>query len=102
MLSFVILDDLKPVYGPIHETLDITSLEQGVRKIIATLNEYADPSSYYQTIDEGEIYTIVYKLLCDGYFVRNQFNKYYVIAFSLNFTECKVFSRDCDGIITWK
>jgi hypothetical protein len=46
---------------------------------------------------------IVDKLLDKHYFVKNRYNKYYVIAFAINYTRFEVYSKDCDKeLIEWR
>jgi len=38
-----------------------------------------------------------------GYWVWNRFEKYYVVAFALDFTRFEVYSKDCDKqLIKWR
>ncbi|MFS8160395.1 MAG: hypothetical protein ACMG6E_09370, partial [Candidatus Roizmanbacteria bacterium] len=42
-------------------------------------------------------------LLNDGYYVWNRFEKYYVIAFALDYVRFEIYSKDCDKIlIKWR
>lgn len=107
-VSFCILDDLCSAYGPIHEP--ITEVSKGhikiaVRKILDKFLEskYNDPSGYYQgLIDEKEINLITNDLFSNKYYVINRFEKYYVIAFALDYTRFEIYSKDCDKeLINW-
>ena len=73
----------------------------------------SDPSNFFSgyvleyqedpPFDEKNADDVAETLLEDGYFVRNRVEKYYVIAFSLDFTTFSVYSKDCDPRpIDWK
>ena len=107
-VSFCILDDLKPAYGPFHESMvDLTksNIEQAVRKLLQDfLTAGRDPSGYYcKEINELEIKSVTNSLCNRNYYVINRFEKYYVIAFAIDYTRFEVFSRDCDKeLIKWR
>ena len=46
---------------------------------------------------------IVDSLMKRGYWVWNRYEKYYVVAFALDFTKFEVYSKDCDKrLIEWR
>ena len=106
ILSFTVLDDLNPAYGPVHETLDdltLSSIEKSVRKILQNFNSSNDPSGYYHQYKDSDMESIVNSLFSKKYYVINRFEKYYVIAFAIDYTRFEVFSRDCDKeLIKWR
>jgi hypothetical protein len=75
-----------------------------VTKILSNLTKTNDPSNYYwEMIDEIEIEKITKNLMFQNYYVINRFERYFVIAFALNFTRFEIFSKDCDKrLITWQ
>jgi hypothetical protein len=108
-ISFCILDDLRPAYGPIHETFEGPVSKESVEKTVQNIlqnfldSNHEDPSDYYQQIDQSEINSITTDLCLTNHYVINRFNKYYVIAFSLDYTRFEIFSKDCDKeLITWR
>jgi len=107
-VSFCILDDLIPKYGPVHVNFDGLSYDT-VNKVVTNIlstfkSQKDDPTGYYnERINAHEIQEITQDLLNSGYYVWNRFEKYYVIAFALNFTRFEVFSKDCDKeLIKWR
>lgn len=110
-VSFCILNDLCPAYGPVHKSFDVSTgdnlmeITNAVTDILTQFkNQGYDPSGYYyQYINNNEIREIAADLLNDGYYVWNRFEKYYVIAFALNYTRFEVFSKDYDKeLIKWR
>jgi hypothetical protein len=108
-ISFCILDDCRPAYGPIHESFSGSISEQPVKSTVrsilqAFLDSKYDPSKYYhERINQDEINCITSGLCSENYYVHNRFEKYYVIAFAIDFTRFEVFSRDCDKrLIKWR
>lgn len=53
--------------------------------------------------EDNTVNDIVGDLLTDGYYVWNRYNKYYVIAFAIDYKKFEVYSKDCDKkIIVWR
>lgn len=106
-LSFCILDDLEFAYGPVHYSLQNTCLTTRVKEIIYLFENKTDCAGYFdeeffRNSDEY-IDCIVESLELQNYFVKNRYNKYYVIAFSLDYTRFDVFSKDFDKtLIKWR
>lgn len=119
MISYVMLDDLqymedciltdgKPFSKEILRTYDniynfIMSIAD---KYIKYESEYDAAhffkSNYYGNITDSDIADITNTLLEEGYYVRNRLEKYYVVAFSINFSRFEVYSKDCDKeVIDW-
>lgn len=100
-VSFVILDDLNNCFNPIHvQTTDIRSAVQEIARPF--LNEEKDDRSGYYFSDYYDENKVVKRLQTDGYYCRNRFEKYYVIAWALNYTRFEVFSKDCEKqLISW-
>ena len=133
-ISFMILYDLEPAYGPIH--MDIGNLKKktvkvGVMKLAQPFlkrlkrkrkegvdfdnrcwnvkeGEEVDPSTYYFDGFAGLGYyfnadEVVRDLSEDGYYCWNRFEKYYVIAFAIDYVRFEVFSKYCDKeLIKWR
>lgn len=108
ILSFVILDDLCSYCGPYY--LDIGSktkinILKGVNEIQKKFinsdkNNNYFTNYYFGTYHDSE--NVSDALYDNDYFVMNRFEKYYVIAFALNYTRFEVFSKDCDKeLISW-
>lgn len=116
-LSFCILDDLEPRYGPVDieiNDLEYETISNAVEKIAQQIIKNKSDCTgcyFYSTYDIGNAISlapkydnnlITYELLENGYYVLNQFEKYYVIAFALDYKEFKVFSRNCyKKLIEW-
>lgn len=114
-LSFTVLDHLYPLIGPIHKNikdLSEASIRSAVREVVSyylTHDEDNDPSYYFSQDNKwgwGSPYRgvlaryeedgIVQHLMHDNYCSVNRYNKYYVIAFAIDFLRFEVFSKDCD------
>ena len=114
-ISFVILDDLRPTYGPMYINIDNFSIENIVKAVTEIVSvfkpngdksEQYDPTAYYfEHFFENEqenIRKISYNLMSEHYYVRNRFEKYYVVAFAVDYSRFEVFSKDCDKeLIAW-
>lgn len=108
-VSFVVLDNLENYIGPRHITipdLSITSVVYAVKQLTRSEeirnplyffdDEYYDSSGYWPN-------KIASTLIEDGYYVINRWQKYYVIAFALDYTRFEVYSKDCDKkLIDWE
>lgn len=96
-LSVRIYDDLNIIYDKRFRFNKMEELEN-VLKII-----YDDPSfhdRYFKS--ETRFYEIIKDLHNQGYSVFNRHEKYYVYAFSIDFTTFYIWSKDCDAeIIDW-
>lgn len=108
-VSFVILDDLKPFMGPCHATFDgpvrSIAIEAAVRKLVGNVTPEADPTmSVFQKENlESNIRDIVWDLERESFWRMNRVNKYYVVAFALDYTRFEVFSKDCEKeLIRWR
>jgi hypothetical protein len=116
-ISFCILDDLEFMYGPITKQFsEKDNLKTIVRKLII---EYlvecgnSDPIDFFweydcKTQESREkclienIETIANKLSSQRYYVCNRWNKYYVVAFAIDFVRFEIYSKDCDKeLINW-
>lgn len=107
-LSFVILNDLHPMFDPfvkeVHGTIEkVADFLQTTRSIVEENLGYAinDHVCGWETPDS--ILTLARDLLNDKYIVYNRVSKYYVLAFSVNWTRFDVYSKDCDAqLINWR
>src|ERR1700722_4382478 len=103
ILSFCIFDDLQPAYGPIHVQFQEKSYKVLTKIVDNIIRECTnDPSGYYvnkhHSTDE-----VVATLISDDYYVINRYQKYYVIAFAINYTRFEIYSKDCDKeLIQWR
>lgn len=108
VVSFGILDDCRwkdrAANGPFHrEISDRNDLAKTVREMI----DYAIQQRYGDSDDDDELCDIVEQHIADelnkyGYLVYNRVNKYYVVAFALDYTRFEIYSKDCDKqLIDW-
>ena len=123
-ISFAILDDLQEMHR-----LDkkIVKTPENIRSFLDDIMKYfnereysdvfnktiytnSDPTLYFidqfnkETLYDSPnfIDNIVSTLMEDEYFVRNRVEKYYVVAFAINYTKFEVYSKDCDAqLIDW-
>jgi hypothetical protein len=108
-ITLAILDDLnfdthhtKTIEGPLTYETILSSVET----LVASFKNQTDISGYFDSDyfgAESEYNgNISSKLFSDGYWVRNRYNKYYVICFSIDHTRFEIFSKDCDKeLIDW-
>lgn len=115
ILSIKILDDLEDVYS---DSISIKnksyeSILAGVKNISEPLTSgrVSDPTTYYfrdtdivwHCEKDYDPENIANDLFQDGYYVYNRYNKYYVVAYALNYTKFEVYSKDCDKkLIKWR
>jgi hypothetical protein len=53
--------------------------------------------------DPDEIMRIAARLFRDGYYVLNRVNKYYVVAFALDWVRFEIYSKDCPKeVVKWR
>ena len=111
-LTFCMYDDLHPCNNRVTVTFDKNnklSLSDAVDKIVDPYlkGEITDASSYYfkdvrgnpKTFDKNEVLESLQK---NGYYVLNRFEKFYVIAFAIDFVRFEIFSKDCEKqLIDW-
>ena len=112
VLSFVILDDLTPAYGPVHVPIEEKNVGKAISEAVAELvdRRSVDPTSYYihgweaQGIPARHNPGEVEKCLRErGYYCLNRYEKYYVVAFALDYKRFEVFSKDCSKeLIKWR
>lgn len=109
VVSFGVLDDCtwkdRQVNGPFHrEITDLKHLPKTLREMIhdAIQQRYGDAwDSDDELCDIDEEY-VAEKLIENSYFVYNRVNKYYVVAFALNYTRFEIYSKDSDKqLIDW-
>jgi hypothetical protein len=132
-ISFTILDDLEPIMrldgsGSIRDKQDIVKFIQQVTDSFGSREDGKryDPTYFFRyeeeyeksydsngvlidsktqvlTLGPRDIDQMAEELLKNKYYVLNRVNKYYVIAFALNFHRFDVFSKDCDKqLIKWR
>ncbi len=86
----------------------VKNMDSWDRYPIDAEDEEMDPSGYYfgqnhsvsATFDPDDV---VNDLVSDGYYVWNRFQKYYVIAYAIDYTRFEVYSKDCDKeLIKWR
>ncbi len=115
-LSYIYLNDLSHVgSSPYNYSFTASNDVEKLEKITLIINAIynhvsSDDSKRYAGIINSDIETpehftsnmakyldeIPEQLCRDGYWVWNRFEKYYVVAFSLNFTRFEVYSKDCN------
>lgn len=103
-VSFVCIDDFK--YGP-EVNIEVADLNRD-NLLIAVKNIGDEISKAYyfnqlvKTRSEELFNDIVDSLLEHGHYVLNQFDKYYVVAFALDYKRFNVYSRGYDKeLIKW-
>ena len=120
-LSFIILNDLKPALDRrdvIIKDLKLDTIEAGVLQVTQQWRQMPenDPSNYYFgrgcfhshknvfLLDNGchdgppyfDFINVAMELQEEGYSVWNRFEKYYVIAFAIDYKRFQVCSKGCD------
>ncbi|BCS83648.1 hypothetical protein QLL95_gp0475 [Cotonvirus japonicus] len=105
-LSFCMMDDLDVRISREWKF----SNESEIRPILEKLwNKFlsgkcSDISGYFfdNASKNDDIEYVYQSLTKKKYYVRNRFEKYYVVAFALDYTKFYVWSKDCDPkIINW-
>jgi hypothetical protein len=130
-ISFVILDDLKPLYPPVHK--EVPKTKEAIKAFILEIansfkknfpsedykrdyddktyekekknwkekekDKKYDPSGYFsdsssEAFNSCDATVIATSLLKEEYWVRNRDNKYYVLAFALDYSTFYVHSKD--------
>ncbi len=120
VLSFVILGYQRPDYGPIHvglAELTIEAVSAAVAEAVTPIlsRKESDPTCWYfhnhmhhndSRRDHPKDYDqdlITRALLDKGFFRWNYYQKWYVIAFAIDYTRFEVFSRNHEkGLIKWR
>lgn len=102
-LSVGILDDLQFI---LKITCEITDLKEDVKRICNSLRGQ-DRSQFFDdkffTSFDKNVDCIVKSLKAKRFFVRNRYNKYYVIAFAIDYTRFEIFSKDYSKkLISWR
>ena len=106
-VSFVCIDDFK--YGP-EVNIEIADLNRenlltAVKNICERIDEIS--KAYYfnelvKTRSEEIFNDIVDSLIDHGHYVLNQFDKYYVVAFAVDYKRFIIYSRGYDKkLIKW-
>lgn len=110
-ISFVLLDDLEPMYGPVH--ISLKSLCK--TEIEKALQNFAEPFVSGKESEGGYIFkgydnekpVFCSKFVCErleetGYYVLNRVEKYYVYAWAIDGKRFEVYSKDCDKkLVDW-
>jgi len=105
-LSFQLLDDLKPCITKHRKFNTKEELKNILYKLWDKFinEELLDSSSYFFNFEtkEEDINHVYTSLLYDDYCVYNRFEKYYVIAFSINYKRFYIWSKYCNArLIDW-
>lgn len=114
-LSFTILNDLRPCYGPVHlslSDLEAMTILEGVKTLAKPFlgvqqTDFLDPSGYFFKSSGGfpatyNPHSITQTLKRENYCVWNRYEKYYVYAWAIDGARFEVFSKDCDKqLIDW-
>lgn len=121
-LSFVILDNMQVYSGPYHTKFDVLTsdiIKSLIRRYSDTIADDNDDPTYisrrkctcHNFISKcGSIYAhpelvdeVCDVLKNDSYYVINRLNKYYVVAFAINYARFRIWSKDCQvDIIDWE
>ena len=113
-LSFCLFDDLRAFHGPVHVPIQAITPEKLRLAIEQLLHDYKkqdiyDKAGFFNDVLVGEseldetINIIIKSLMKKHYYVCNRWNKYYVIAFSINYIRFDIYSKDCDKkLIHWR
>lgn len=115
-ISFCIFDDLVPFYGPIHAGIEGELTSENIRSVIRSMfqtfmkeNDGHDPTKFFNNpYDDNEDIEDTFNYITEGllenqYYVRNRWEKYYVIAYAINFVRFEIFSKECDKcLIKWR
>lgn len=106
-LSFQLLDDLIPHISKSWEIYTEADIKRVLRNLWKEFDdeELDDVSGYYFQMNSKNkrIEEITNSLISDGYYVRNRFEKYYVIAFAIDYKRFNIWSKDCDAkMIKWR
>lgn len=98
LLSFGILDDLQWKFGPFSEEvpdLEKETLLPAVVELVARIKE-EDLLPYFKKDFPDFLEDIVDSLQKRKEWHYNRYNKYYVLAFSIDGTKFDIYSKDCD------
>ena len=103
VLSFCIFDDLYPMMTPIEMKFnELDELKILVDKMLMYKLKYENLEEYFEFVSDNIDY-IVSKLRKKRYYVRNRYEKYYVIAFAIDYVRFEIYSKDCDKqLIKWR
>lgn len=119
VISFTILDDLnnfsdkldlvndsdkfpltKETNGTIDEYIEFMKM---IKNKFHKNDDYYDPTGLIDNWDDDFIVNMANRLQNNRYIVSNRVEKYYVMAFALDYTRFEVFSKDCDKqLIKWR
>ncbi len=110
-LSFCILCDSEPVIGPSHIVLTDFSTNELRTKIYSLTDQFktdknSDPSGYFnEYFFDCSFCTgfIIRSLNENKFYVKNQYEGRYVIAFAIDYTRFEIFSEGCaKRLIEWR
>lgn len=114
-ISYCLMDETEYYYGPVHmkiNNLKYETISKAIDKLLRDSQKedcepphfleydeprmWADDPPYYDNND------ITKDLMNDGYYVWNRYQKYYVIAFAIDYTRFEFYSKDVDKrVIEW-
>jgi hypothetical protein len=105
VISFTILNDLRhidrvPVFSETNGTID-----EYIVFINTIRDKFKDNDPTYLIEDwtDNFIASLAIRIQKDRYVVYNRVEKYYVMAFALDYTRCEVFSKDYyKELIKWR
>lgn len=100
IISFGLLCNNYFCYGPIHQSCDD---KKDIKKILINLINTSDIVFFMKKhLNELNIGDIVMALEENGYYVINYLDKYYTIAFSLNYKRFEIASKHKESkLINW-
>nr|AEX62245.1 hypothetical protein mv_L40 [Moumouvirus Monve] len=102
-LSFSIYDDLIPVVGfekKFNNICEVGNILKNIWNIFLS-GRCSDRTGYFfdKKTMKKDIKYILGELKNKNYCTFNGFEKYYVVAFSLNYTKFYIWSKDCSPVI---
>lgn len=100
-LSFAIFDDLNQI---IHKEWTFNDKDE-IKNILYELQKSFLSKKIgddYYSFFNNDMDNVIQSLYKKNFYVCNRYDKYYVIAFSINYTKFYIWSKDCDAkIIKW-
>lgn len=103
VLSFTYLNDLRPSFGPKHWTIKGEPTYDNILNFLKKIEGIFKTYVNWYGVTSFDVFGVASDLSREGYYVWNRYEKYYVIAFAINYKRFNVYSRDYDAeLITWR
>ena len=90
-LSVAVFNDLRNIFEDTIEFTDKSQLDELVPQLMLKAKPYI---RYYDDLFDFEENSIVSELTSGDFYVWNRYEKYYVIAFAINFKQFNIYSKD--------